>query len=81
MTEKGMTVFHKLNDHANKQIDDLISKLTSGECEKLIDSIRTVSAQESARILYKNAGFVITETSENENWGAPVLEEKWNLDL
>lgn len=81
MTEKGMTVFHELNDHANKQIDDLISKLTSGECEKLIDSIRTVSAQESARILYKNAGFVITETSENENWGAPVLEEKWNLDL
>lgn len=210
MTEKGLDVFHELNDHANQQIDDLISKLTSDECETLIDSIRvvkksfikatknmnirpfqkqdiayvidrqlslyeserqftteiwknyltqgvislverfqpdkdcmfilecdgnpsgciaithtennmaqlryfflepelrglgagtkllnaalefcrqknyahvflwTVSAQESARILYRNAGFVITETSENENWGTPVLEEKWDLDL
>lgn len=41
----------------------------------------TVSAQESARILYKNAGFEITETDENENWGTPVLEERWDLDL
>lgn len=41
----------------------------------------TVSAQESARILYKNAGFHITETSKNESWGSPVLEEKWDLDL
>lgn len=41
----------------------------------------TVSAQESARVLYKNAGFEITETSRNENWGTPVLEEKWDLDL
>lgn len=210
MTEKGIHVFHELNDHANQQTDDLISKLTSGECEKLIDSIRTVkksfmkatknikirpfqeqdiayvidrqlslyeserqftteiwknyltqgvialverfdpekdcmlilecdgnasgciaithtenrvaqlryfflepelrglgagtkllnvalefcrqknysrvflwtvSAQESARILYKNAGFAITETSENENWGTPVVEERWDLDL
>lgn len=41
----------------------------------------TVSAQESARILYKKAGFNITETSKNDNWGSPVLEEKWELDL
>lgn len=41
----------------------------------------TVSAQESARVLYKNAGFRITETSENEDWDVPVLEEKWELDL
>lgn len=41
----------------------------------------TVSAQESARLLYKKAGFVITETSKNENWGSPVLEEKWELNL
>ena len=41
----------------------------------------TVSAQESARKLYKNAGFKITETSENESWGSYVLEEKWDLDL
>lgn len=41
----------------------------------------TVSAQESARTLYKKAGFHITETSENNNWGVPVLEEKWELEL
>lgn len=41
----------------------------------------TVSAQESARILYKKAGFKLTETSENEDWGIPVVEERWNLDL
>ena len=41
----------------------------------------TVSAQESARTLYKKAGFRITETSENANWGVPVLEERWDLDL
>lgn len=41
----------------------------------------TVSAQESARMLYQKAGFTITETEENNNWGAPVLEEKWEMDL
>lgn len=210
MTEKGLEVFHTLNDRANKQIEDLIVKLNMEDCEKLIAGIRTVkkyfskatkdikirpyqekdisyvidrqlslyeserqftteiwknyltqgvislvekfdpekdcmlilecdhnasgciaithtddhvaqlryfflepelrglgvgtellntalefcrqkkyshvflwtvSAQESARILYKNAGFQITETSENNNWGTPVLEEKWWLDL
>lgn len=210
MTEKGTALFHELNDRANKQIDDLISKLETEDREKLLDGIRTVkkyftkatknlkirpyreqdiayvidrqlslyeserqftteiwkkyltqgvisliekfdpekdcmlilecdgnasgciaithtdnniaqlryfflepelrglgagtgllnaalefcrqkkyshvflwtvSAQESARILYKNAGFRITETSENEDWGTPVLEEKWDLDL
>lgn len=41
----------------------------------------TVSAQESARILYKKAGFELTETSENEDWGIPVVEERWDLEL
>lgn len=41
----------------------------------------TVSAQESARMLYKKAGFEITETMENDNWGAPVLEEKWEKEI
>lgn len=41
----------------------------------------TVSAQESARALYKKAGFRITETCANENWGVPVLEERWDLNL
>lgn len=210
MTEKGLDVFHELNNRANKQIEDLISKLDIEDREKLIDSIRTVkkyftkatkdikirpyqerdiayvidrqlslyeserqftteiwknyltqgvlslvekfdpekdcmlilecdgnasgciaithaedctaqlryfflepelrglgvgtslldtalefcrqkkyshvflwtvSAQESARVLYKNAGFKITQTQENENWGIPTVEEKWDLDL
>lgn len=41
----------------------------------------TVSAQESARNLYAKAGFKIAETHENNEWGSPVLEEKWELDL
>lgn len=41
----------------------------------------TVSAQESARRLYQKAGFRISQTSENNTWGSPVLEEKWDLDL
>ncbi len=41
----------------------------------------TVSAQESARQLYAKAGFQITETSENEDWGVRVLEEKWEMKL
>lgn len=210
MTREGMKVFHELNSHANKQIEDLIANIDDADCEKLIESIRiikkyftratmnlkirpyqeqdisyvidrqlslyeaerqftteiwknyltqgvislvekfepekdcmfilecngnpsgciaithtedeiaqlryfflepelrglgagttllnaaldfcrekkyshvflwTVSAQESARLLYKKAGFHITETSKNENWGTPVLEEKWELSL
>lgn len=210
MTEKGMAVFHELNDRANKQIEDLLEKLDIADCEKLLDGIRTVkryftkatkninirpyqeqdvsyvidrqlslyeserqftteiwkkyltqgvlsfvekfdpgkdcmlilecdgnasgciaithteenvaqlryfflepelrglgagtrllntaldfcrekkyshvflwtvSAQESARNLYRNTGFRITETSKNESWGSSVLEERWDLDL
>ena len=41
----------------------------------------TVSAQESARLLYGKAGFCITKTSESSDWGATVLEERWDMDL
>ena len=41
----------------------------------------TVSAQESARALYKRAGLQITQTSANNTWGTPVLEEKWEMAL
>ena len=41
----------------------------------------TVSAQESARLLYKKAGFEITETCDNNEWGTYVREEKWELTL
>lgn len=62
---------------------DLLNKALSFCREKKYSHVFlwTVSAQEAARILYKKAGFKITETSENESWGIPVLEEKWDLDL
>lgn len=41
----------------------------------------TVSAQEIARKLYGKAGFEITETVENAEWGVTVLEERWDMDL
>jgi hypothetical protein len=28
-----------------------------------------------------NAGFQLTQTSENEKWGVPVIEERWDLEL
>ena len=41
----------------------------------------TISAQETARKLYANAGFEVTETSENTTWGVPVVEERWDMDI
>ena len=41
----------------------------------------TVSAQKTARRLYEKAGFEITETSPNNDWGTPVVEEKWEMTL
>lgn len=37
-----MTVFHDLNNRANKQIEDLLEKLNIEDCEKLLNGIRTV---------------------------------------
>lgn len=42
MTQEGMSVFHELNDRANQQIDKLIANINDTDCEKLINSIRTV---------------------------------------
>lgn len=41
----------------------------------------TVSAQETARHLYSKAGFKLTQTNENAEWGVPVLEERWDMEL
>lgn len=41
----------------------------------------TVSAQTAARRLYQSRGFEITATHETDDWGAPVLEERWDLEL
>ncbi|AUB55057.1 GNAT family N-acetyltransferase [Methanobacterium subterraneum] len=41
----------------------------------------TFSTLQAARYLYKNKGFTITETKENNEWGTPILEELWEIDL
>jgi N-acetylglutamate synthase-like GNAT family acetyltransferase len=41
----------------------------------------TFSTLMAARHLYASKGFHITETHVNNDWGKPILEERWNLDL
>jgi GNAT superfamily N-acetyltransferase len=41
----------------------------------------TFSTLMAARHLYGSKGFRITETHENNDWGEPVLEERWDLYL
>ena len=41
----------------------------------------TFSKLDAARHLYAKYGFQIAETHENADWGAPVLEERWEATL
>ncbi len=41
----------------------------------------TCDRLDAARYLYAKNGFHITDTHENNEWGAPMLEEQWDLDL
>lgn len=41
----------------------------------------TFSELAAARHLYGKNGFRMTDTHENREWGKPVLEERWDLDL
>jgi GNAT superfamily N-acetyltransferase len=41
----------------------------------------TFSTLDAARHLYAGGGFSITDTHLNSEWGEPILEEKWELDL
>ncbi len=41
----------------------------------------TFSTLMAARHLYAVTGFQVTETRINTEWGTPILEERWNLDL
>ncbi len=41
----------------------------------------TFSTLMAARHLYAGKGFRVTETRENKDWGDPILEECWVLDL
>jgi N-acetylglutamate synthase-like GNAT family acetyltransferase len=41
----------------------------------------TFSTLDAARHLYAGRGFRITDTHINNEWGEPILEEKWELEL
>jgi GNAT superfamily N-acetyltransferase len=41
----------------------------------------TFSTLYAARHLYERSGFRIINTRENNEWGTPILEELWELDL
>ena len=41
----------------------------------------TISILESARHLYKNYNFKLTETKKSDIWGAKLIEERWDLHL
>lgn len=41
----------------------------------------TVDILKTARHLYKNYGFTLTETKENNSWGSHIIEERWDLYL
>lgn len=39
----------------------------------------TFSTLYAARHLYAKKGFVSTETQENNDWGTPIIEERWDI--
>ncbi len=41
----------------------------------------TFSSLDAARHIYTKKGFQIEEVHENNEWGSPVIEERWNLEL
>lgn len=41
----------------------------------------TCSKLDAARYLYGKHGFRIAEARENDEWGEPMVEERWELDL
>jgi len=41
----------------------------------------TFSKLQAARHLYSKNGFRITFTQENTDWGVPIMEERWDLEL
>jgi GNAT superfamily N-acetyltransferase len=41
----------------------------------------TFSTLDAARHLYAGSGFRMTETQVNNEWGGPILEERWELTL
>jgi len=63
----------------NKLINMAISFCREKKYKRIF--LWTFSKLAAARHLYSKNGFQMTDTHENREWGEPVLEERWDLDL
>lgn len=65
---------------AGRQLIDLaIEFCRDAEYESVF--LWTFSTLDAARHLYAEMGFSITDTHVNNEWGKPILEEKWEREL
>lgn len=60
-------------------IDLAIGFCREAEYERVF--LWTFSTLDAARHLYTGMGFLITDTQVNNEWGKPILEEKWEREL
>lgn len=63
----------------NKLMDMVISFCKEKKYKRII--LWTFSKLAAARHLYGKYGFQMADTHENTEWGEPILEERWDLDL
>ena len=63
----------------NKLIDKAIDFCKENNYKKVY--LWTFSTLGAARHLYAKKGFKMVDTHENTEWGSPVLEERWDLEL
>jgi len=67
------------NGAGRRLIDRAIGFCRDAKYERVF--LWTFSTLDAARHLYEDRGFRITDTHVNNEWGEPVLEEKWELEL
>lgn len=67
------------NGTGHRLIDRAIRFCREAKYERVF--LWTFSTLEAARHLYAGRGFRIMETHVKNDWGEPVLEEKWEMEL
>jgi GNAT superfamily N-acetyltransferase len=67
------------NGAGRRLIDRAIGFCQDAKYERVF--LWTFSTLDAARHLYEGKGFRITGTHINNEWGEPVLEEKWEMEL
>ena len=67
------------NGAGHRLIDRAIGFSRDAKYERVF--LWTFSTLDAARHLYAGSGFRIRETQVNNEWGEPVLEERWELEL